>query len=420
MKVLIVGLNHTTAAVEVREKLAFNGPRLAEGLREMHALPEVHEAVILSTCNRVEMYTCVSDEKAASGAIMDFISGFHGIERGLLDNSLYFHTGSDAVRHAFRVAASLDSMVVGEAQILGQLKDAFELSLEQKTTGVMLNKLIKKSISVAKRVRTETRIAENAVNISSVAVDLAKKIFKELTGRSVLLLGAGDMAELAARHLISNGVKDITVANRTYSSGCKLADTMGGRAVRMEDFIMEMTGADIVICSTGAPEYVLLHKQMKGVMKARKQKPVFLIDISVPRNIDPEINHLENVYLYDVDDLQGVADAGLEERRKEADKGETIVGEEIETFLRWQSSLDAKPTIIALRQHAEEISRQEISKLNGKLEGLTGEQKKAVEQLAMSIVNKLVHPPTAALKEDAEDKDELIAMIKRLYGLDDS
>ncbi len=420
MKVLIVGLNHTTAAVEVREKLAFNGPKLEQGLREIHALPEVHEAVILSTCNRVELYTCVSDEEAASGAIMDFISGFHGIERELLDSSLYFHTGTSAVSHAFRVASSLDSMVVGEAQILGQLKDAFQFALEQKSTGVLLNKLIKKSISVAKRVRTETRIAENAVNISSAAVDLAKKIFKELTGRSVLLLGAGDMAELAARHLVSNGVRDIAVANRTYSSGCQLAQGMDGRAVRMEDFIEEMTSSDIVICSTGAPEYVLDHKQMKGVMKARKQKPVFLIDISVPRNIDPKINNLENVYLYDVDDLQGVADAGLESRRKEADKGEAIVSEEIETFLRWQSSLDAKPTIIALRRHAEEISRQEISKLNGKLEGLTSEQKKAVEQLAMSIVNKLVHPPTAALKEDSEDKDELIAMIKRLYGLDDS
>ncbi len=418
MKILIVGLNHNTAAVEVREKLAFSGPMLESGLREIHALPEVHEAVILSTCNRVELYTCVSDEEAASGAIMDFIARFHGIERGLLDSSLYFHTGASAVRHAFRVAASLDSMVVGEAQILGQIKDAFELSLERKTTGVFLNKLIKKSISVAKRVRTETRIAENAVNISSVAVDLAKKIFKELTGRSVLLLGAGDMAELAARHLISNGVRDITVANRTYSAGCQLAEGMNGRAVKFEEFIDEMTGADIVICSTGAPEYVLTHKQMKGVMKARKQKPVFLIDISVPRNIDPEINHLENVYLYDVDDLQGVADAGLEERRKEADKGEAIVSEEIETFIRWQSSLDAKPTIIALRKHAEEIKHQEISRLNGKLEGLTSEQKNAVEQLATSIVNKLVHPPTAALKEDAEDKDELIAMIKRLYGLD--
>jgi glutamyl-tRNA reductase len=418
MKVLIAGLNHNTAAVEVREKLAFNGPKLEEGLKGLTALKEVHEAVVLSTCNRVEMYTCVSDEAAATIAIKDFISRFHNIERSLLDTSLYFYTGQEAVSHAFRVASSLDSMVVGEAQILGQLKESFEFALEKKATGVLINKLIKKAISVAKRVRTETRIAENAVNISSVAVDLSKKIFHDLNGRSVLLLGAGDMAELAARHLRTHGVTDIIVANRTHSTGCKLAEDMCGRAVKFEDFIYEMVSTDIVVCSTGASEYILTHDQMKNVMKLRKQKPIFLIDISVPRNIDPKVNDLDNIYLYDVDDLQGVADAGLEERKKEAEKGEEIVKEEIESFLRWLSSLDAKPTIIALREHAEKIKRQEISKLNGKLEGLSPEQRKAVEQLASSIINKLVHPPTAALKEDAEDKDELIAMVKRLYGLD--
>ena len=418
MKILIVGLNHNTAAVEVREKLAFTGEKLDQGVEALTALEEVHEAAILSTCNRVEMYCCVADVERASLAIMDFISSFHNLDRNLLDSSLYFHTGAEAVRHAFRVAASLDSMVVGEAQILGQIKDTFEHALQKKTTGVMLNKLLRKAISVAKRVRTETAIAENAVNISSVAVDLAKKIFRELEGHSVLLLGAGDMAELAARHLITGGVREITVANRTYSAGCQLAEDMGGRAVKFEDFIDEMTSTDIVICSTGAPDYVLWKDQVKGVMKARKQKPMFLIDISVPRNIDPAVNELDNVYLYDVDDLQGVADTGLEGRVKEAAKGEAIVGEEIDTFLRWQSSLDAKPTIIALRAHAEDVKNQEISKLNGKLSALTDEQRKAVEQLASSIVNKLVHPPTAALKEDAEDKDELIAMVKRLYGLD--
>jgi glutamyl-tRNA reductase len=418
MKILIVGLNHTTAPVEVREKLAFDGEKLGQGLNELVGLKEVQEAAILSTCNRVELYACVSDVEQASKAIMDFISRFHGIERGLLDGSLYFHTGEEAVRHAFRVSSSLDSMIVGEAQILGQMKDTFEFALEKKSTGVMLNKLLKKSISVAKRVRTETKIAENAVNISSAAVDLARKIFKELTGRAVMLLGAGDMAELAAKHLISNGVTDITVANRTYSTGCRLAEDMGGRAVHFEDFVSEMEGTDIIICSTGAPEYVLNKEQMKGVMKARKQSPVFIIDISVPRNIDPAVNELENVYLYDVDDLQGVADAGLEERKKEAEKGEAIVAEEIEAFIRWQGALDAKPTIVALRARAESIKSQEMGKLNGKLSGLNDEQKKAVEQLVSAIVNKMVHPPTAALKEDAEDKDELIAMVKRLYGLD--
>ena len=361
MEILVVGLNHNTAPVEVREKLAFNGPKLQEGLKALHSLDEINEAVVLSTCNRVEIYTCVSDAPKASDAIKSFISGFHGIERGLLDESLYFHSGAGGVLHAFRVAASLDSMIVGEAQILGQLKDAFEFSLSQKTTGVMLNKLMKKSISVAKRVRTETRIAESAVNISSAAVDLARKIFTNLEEKSVLLLGAGDMAELAAKHLMSGGVKDVAVANRTLSTAEELAGQMGGHAVEFSAFPSEMEQSDIVICSTGAPGYIVSKDMMHGIMKARKQKPVFIIDISVPRNIDPDINRLENVYLYDVDDLQGVADAGLEERKKEAERGEQIVADEVETFLRWRSSLDVVPTIIALREKAEKIKASLLS-----------------------------------------------------------
>jgi glutamyl-tRNA reductase len=418
MDILVVGLNHNTAPIEVREKLAFNGPKLEEGLKALHSLNEINEVVVLSTCNRVEMYTCVNEAGKASEAIKSFISTFHGIDRGLLDESLYFHSGPAGVLHSFRVAASLDSMIVGEAQILGQLKESFEFSLERKATGVMLNKLMKKSISVAKRVRTETRIAESAVNISSAAVDLARKIFTHLEEKSVLLLGAGDMAELAAKHLMSGGVRDVTVANRTYETGCALAEQMGGRAVEFAVFPGEMERSDIVICSTGAPEYVVKKELMHDVMKARKQKPVFIIDISVPRNIDPEINRLENVYLYDVDDLRSVADAGLEERKKEAAKGESIVTEEVETFLRWRASLDAVPTIVALREKAEAVKREELGKAFTKVPDLGEKERKLVEQVATSIVNKLIHPPTAALKQDAEDKDELVATIKRLYGIE--
>lgn len=417
MRLLVVGLNHKTADVEVREKLAFNGPKLEEGVKALVALPEVHEAVVLSTCNRVEMYTCVTEEDKASLAIMDFIAGFHGIERSLLDSSLYFHRGAEAVKHAFRVASSLDSMVVGEAQILGQLKDAFDFSLKHKATGIMLNKLMKKSISVAKRVRTETRISESSVNISSAAVELARKIFSVLEGKNVLILGAGDMAELAAKHLQAAGVRDIVVANRTYATGCQLAETIGGRPIKFDDFPDEMVHTDIVICSTGAPKYVLLKEHMKDIMKARKQKPVFIIDISVPRNVDPAINEMDNVFLFSVDDLQEVADSGLEERLKEASKGEAIVADEIETFLRWQSSLDAVPTIVALREKAEAIKNDELQKLMKRMPELGDKEAAAIAQMASALVNKLIHPPTAALKEDAEDKDELIAMVKKLYGI---
>ncbi|RPI38045.1 MAG: glutamyl-tRNA reductase, partial [Nitrospiraceae bacterium] len=373
--------------------------------------------VIISTCNRVEIYLTVKDVGKAYEAIKDFFVGFFDIRKESLDKALYLHDDMQAVRHIFRVASSLDSMVVGEPQILGQLKEAFEFALERKTTGVLLNRLLKKSISVAKRVRTETKIAENAVSISFAAVELAKKIFTGLDGKTFMLLGAGEMAELAAKHMMNNGVKDIVIANRTYETGCNLAREFNGRAIRFDDYLNELVHADILICSTGAQNYVLLKNQMQNVMKERKNRPVFVIDISVPRNIDPEVNDLDNVYLYDVDDLQGVVDTNILERQKEAKKAEDIIEEEIETFKKWLSSLDSVPTVIALREKAEAIRKEELEKLMNRLSELGEKDRKAIEGMASAIVNKLIHPPTVALKEDAEDKDVLIATIKRLYGL---
>ena len=417
MNIFVIELNHKTATVEVREKLAFNGPKLEEGLSSMRSLPGISEAVILSTCNRVEIYTSAKDKKRGPETIKEFLSQFHGLDRAALETSLYVHSGLPAVQHIFRVACSLDSLVLGEPQILGQMKDAFEFALERKATGVLLNKLMKKAISVAKRVRTETKIAENAVSISYAAVELAKKILGELTGKSFMLLGAGEMAELAAKHLVNSGATDVVVANRTFETGCRLAEEFCGRAVKFEEFHDQLGYTDIVICSTGAPHYVLTREEMGKVMKQRRQRPVFIIDISVPRNIDPEINHIDNVYLYSVDDLQEVVDANISERRKEAEKAEEIVQEEIETFSRWQASLDSVPTIIALRNHAEDLKRQELEKLFNKVTALDEASRKAIEYMANALMNKLIHPPTAALKDDIEDRDVLIATIKRLYGL---
>lgn len=418
MKVLVIGLNHKVADVDVREKLAFNGPKLEEGLIKFRDLPEVQEAIVLSTCNRVELYANVTDNRKASESVKTFLSEYHGINRASLDKSLYIYADTEAVKHVFRVASSLDSMVVGEPQILGQLKDAFDLALSKKTTGILLNKLLKKAISVAKRIRTETRIAENAVSISFAAVELAKKIFTDLSNKVFMLLGAGEMAELAAKHLIGNGVNEVLVSNRTFERACDLAKEFNGRPVKFDDFVQEMVRADIVICSTGAPAYILAKSQMQKVMRERKQRQVFIIDISVPRNIDPEINDLDNVYLYNVDDLQNVVDSNVFERQKEAEKAEKIVLEELETFLKWQSSLDAVPTIIALREKAEEIKREELEKLFHKNPDIGEKEKEAVEHMVSAIVNKLIHPPTAALKEDSEDKDIMVATIQRLYGID--
>jgi glutamyl-tRNA reductase len=419
MKILIIGLNHKTANVETRERLAFNGPKLEEGVFGLKKIPEVKEVAVLSTCNRVELYTCVSNTASAAENIKTFLSEFRNIPKSDFEKSLYIHTDIDAIKHILRVGSSLDSMVVGEPQILGQLKDAFDFALSKKTTGVLLNKLMKKAISTAKRVRTETRIAENAVSISFAAVELAKKIFTDLSGKSFMLLGAGEMAELAARHLVNNGVTDVKVANRTYERGCELAKEFNGKAVKFEEFLNELIHTDIVICSTGASTYVLLKDHMQKIMKERKRKPVFIIDISVPRNIDPEINKIDNVYLYDVDDLQGVVDTNMHERKKEAEKAEAIIDEEVEKFLKWMSSLDSVPTIVALRQKAEEVKNEEFEKFKNKFPELDDEKIKAVEYLATAIVNKLIHPPTVALKEDTEDRDELIAMIKRLYGINE-
>ncbi|MBI5098290.1 MAG: glutamyl-tRNA reductase [Nitrospirae bacterium] len=418
MNILIVGLNHKTAPIEVREKIAFDGPKLEEAINILKKSNAVKENIILSTCNRVEIYAGVSDMDSGIESIKDFISEFHKVSRDLLDKSLYLHKGTEAIRHMYRVASSLDSMVVGEPQILGQLKDAYDTALKNKTTGVLLNKLMRKSVSVAKRIRTETRIAASAVSISFAAVELAKKIFEDLSTKAFMLIGAGEMAELAARHLINSGVQDVFITNRTMARAEELALEFHGKVITFENFVQELLHTDIVICSTGAPHYILLKEQVHKTMKERKQKPMFIIDISVPRNIDPQINDLDNVYLYDVDSLQGIVDTNVQERAKEAEKAEQIVDEEIGSFLKWHASLAATPTVVALRNKAEEIRKAEFEKTVKKLGPMEEEKVKAIEYLTISIVNKLIHPPTAALKSENNDKETMLDVVQKLFQLE--
>ena len=418
MNILVIGLNHKTAPIEVREKIAFDGPKLDEAIAALKDSVEVRENIILSTCNRVEIYANVNGIDAGIENIKDFISRFHDVPRDLLDQSLYIHKGPEAVRHMYRVAASLDSMVVGEPQILGQLKDAYDAALKNKSTGVFLNKLMRKSVSVAKRVRTETKIAESAVSISFAAVELARKIFDDLSTKSFMLIGAGEMAELAARHLINNGVKDVFVTNRTTARAEDLAREFHGKVIPFDNFIQELKYTDIVICSTGAPHYILLKDHVHKILKDRKQKPVFIIDISVPRNIDPEINDLDNVYLYDVDNLQGVIDTNIQERAKEAEKAENIVDDEIGSFLRWNDSLAATPTIVALRSMAEEIRKTELEKVLQKLGPVEEKTIKLIEQLSTAITNKLIHPPTAALKSEEDEREQMLDIVQKLFKLE--
>jgi len=418
MNIIVVGLNHNKASVEIREKFAFDSEKLPRALHQLKELKISFENVILSTCNRVEIYASVKDVEVDVEKMIQFLSDFHNVPREALHDSLVIYDGPEAVKHIFRVASGLDSVALGETQIHGQLKDAYYLAMDHKATGTLLNKLMKKTFSVAKRTRTETGIGKGAVNISSAAVDLAKKIFEDLSSKAFMLMGAGEMAELAAQHLIADGVKDVMITNRTLERAQELASEYNGKVVPFEKFPDELLHADIVICSTGAPDYILRKAQLHAIMKERKQEHMFIFDISVPRNIDPAINDLDNVYLYNVDDLKDVADANAEEREREAAKAEKIVEDEVQSFIRWQKSLAATPTIVAIREKADAIRKEELEKTLRRLGPVEESTIKAIEQLANSIMNKLIHPPTAALKTEQDDQEIMVDMAKRLFNVE--
>src|SRR3972149_582027 len=421
MDIILVGLSHNTAPVEVREKLSFSGQMLSDGIKRLRGYENISECLILSTCNRVEIYAIVDQSEIGIARIKDFLHSYQTtLPLESISQHLYIHKNEAAVKHLFRVAASLDSMVVGEPQILGQVKDAFDTALLNKTTGVILNKLFKKAISVAKRVRTETRIAENAVSISYAAVELAKKIFSSLRDKRGMLVGAGEMGELAANYLVNSGIKEIVVSTRNYDRALNLAQTYNGRAVRFENFLEEMGRSDVVICSTGAPDYIIRSEHMQNIIHKRKNRPIFLIDISVPRNIDPAVNKIDNVFLYDIDDMQAVVEANRRTRKEEADKGEQIIVEEVETFSKWFKSLEVVPAIVALREKVEDIRRKELERVTDKLRTLTPEEIAAVEGLTNTIVSKILHGPLVALKSEANSNNGLLYVetIKKIFNLE--
>jgi glutamyl-tRNA reductase len=419
MNLIIVGLNHKTSPVEIREKLSFPAATLGEPLKKITNHYGLNEAVILSTCNRVEVLGITNDMEKGVWQVKRFLSDFHAIPLEQLDEHLYVHLGEDAVKHLFRVGAGLDSMVVGEPQILGQVKDSYGYAVQHNTAGVIVNKLYHKAFQVAKRIRTETKIGESAVSISFAAVELARKIFGELTGKTAMLLGAGEMAELAARHLQTNGIREILVANRTYEKAVEMVKCFNGTAIMFREFPHFLKNVDIVIASTGATSFIIKPDQIHEVMRERKNKPMFFIDISVPRNVDPLVNNIDNCYVYDVDDLQGVVVANLQERNKEAEAAEKIVIEEIEKFYRWIKSLDVVPTIIALRQSCDSIRKAELAKALPLLGDLTDKERKALESMTSAIVNKIIHHPVTHLKKESNkvEGDLYIDTIRKLFDL---
>jgi glutamyl-tRNA reductase len=403
MELIVIGVNHKTAPIEIRERLAFQEDRIEEALSRAKSLPSLKEGMILSTCNRVEFYATAQETDKAIDHLRHFFSQYHGLSLKEFEKNLYLLVGEEAVRHVFRVASSLDSMVVGEPQILGQIKSAYNISAETKTSGLILHRLLHRAFHVAKRVRTETKIGNSAVSISFVAVELAKKIFGTLEKKNVLLIGAGEMCELAARHLVSGGIEKVWVTNRTYERAVALAQEFKGEPIPFEDIAQGFRRADIVISATGSPQYLITHDQVTKVMKDRKQKPIFFIDIADPRDIEPKVGDIENVYLYNIDDLQNVANENIRDREKEAQKAESIVQDEVVKFVHWYHSLEVTPTIVALRKKFEEIRNKEVTKTLSLHPNLSDKEKQSLEALTSSIVNKILHDPLTLLKQTNEE-----------------
>jgi glutamyl-tRNA reductase len=419
-EVLIVGVNHRKAPVEVRERLSFADGALEQAGRELVTLRPVDEGVIVSTCNRVEVVAATMEGDEAVEALTNFLAAGERIAREQLMDHLSVYRGREAVRHLFRVAASLDSMVVGEPQILGQLKDCYGHAASAGSAGTVLHRCFHKSFSVAKRVRTETGVASKAVSVSSAAVELASRIFDTLEDKTALLLGAGTMSELAARHLLAHGVSNLIVANRTFDRAVELAREFRGTPVPFEDFPRYVQMADVVIGSTAADGYVLTPAGVHEILRARSYRPMFLIDLSVPRNFDPAINDIDNVYLYDIDDLGGVAEVNRDERSREAEKAEAIVEAEVDAFWKWLASLDAVPTIVALREKMEAIRRGEIDKTLAALRDLSPRDREALEAMTAAIVNKILHAPITHLKQHQREHEAFyVAAARQLFDIEE-
>ena len=420
-EIVLLGLNHRTAPVALRECLAISEDETSVALKAFQELPSVREVMLFSTCNRVEVLMVVQDKINSVDAVKGFLSELKQLPVSEFEKSLYIHEGDGAVRHVFRVAASLDSMVVGEPQILGQIKEAYQMATTTKTSGVLLNKLLHRTFSVAKRVRTETGIGDNAVSISYAAIELGRKIFGTFEGKKVLLIGAGEMAELSVEHLIRNRTGDILVANRTFETGVDLAMKFRGQAIRFDEIENALKQVDIIISSTGSPGYVVTRNHVKGIARRRHNRPLFFIDIAVPRDIDPEINRLSNSYVYDIDDLQGIVDENVEDRNKEAIKGERIVDEAVISFRHWYESLEIIPTIVELRKKVEEIAKGELEKTLHAVKHLSADDLKAINRMTEAMVNKILHDPTMLLKNSGQlqDKAVYLDVTRKLFKLDE-
>jgi glutamyl-tRNA reductase len=419
-ELVVVGVSHHTAPVEVRERLARACENGAAFLRGLTDLRGVQEAVLLSTCNRVEVAACCSPEPGGIDAIAGTLAAAGGIDGGQIGGLVFTLRGRDAVRHLFRVASSLDSMVVGEPQILGQLKTQFDLASAADAAGPVLFRVFHKSFSVAKRVRTETGVASKSVSVAATAVDLATSIFESLEGRTVMLLGAGETGEIAARHLQAAGVGQVIVVNRTFENAVDLARELSATPVPLERYHSYLPLADLVVGSAGGGQ-ILGAEDVRPALAQRRGNPMFFIDLAVPRNFHASIQELDGAYLYDIDDLAAVVEDNLGERRREAVKGEAIVEAEVDQFWQWFESLDVVPTIVELREYADSIRRSEVERALAKM-SIGDEDRERIHQMTRAIVNKLLHHPTQVLRGEGSTVEEsrLLAAVRRLFRLGDA
>ena len=419
MPLILVGLNHRTAPVDVRERLNVSETKLPETLRSIMDSAPVDGAAVVSTCNRVEAIVSSPREEVIE-SLVNWMASRAMTTRESIEKHLYILRHGDVVKHLFRVASGLDSMIIGEPQIAGQVKSAFMASQSLEMLDPLLNQLFEQTMRVAKRVRTETGIGEHAVSVPYAAVELAKKIFGDLTGLRVLLLGAGEMSELTAEHLASQNVKQIFVANKTFERAESLAARFNGTAIKFERFEEQLASCDIVIASTGAPHHLILPEQVDRVLSARKVRSLFLIDLSVPRNVDPSVASVDGAYLYNIDDLQLVADANRELRHKKAIEAEEIVTREVDAFRKRIVAQDAVPTIVELQQRLEEIRAAELDKCLRRVGPISAEQRSAIEQLTTQMVNKILHYPILQLKESSvepQEREFLRRTIRKIFGL---
>lgn len=419
MNLALVGINHRTAPVEVRERMNIQETALAGAVAELVHRPGIAEGMILSTCNRVELVAAAREQMELGPVLRSFLADFHHCDLAPYEKYFYWYRNEGVIRHLFRVASSLDSMILGEPQVLGQMKQAYATARSVGALNGTLNEIVNQALGVARRVRRETAIGTTAVSVSYAAVELARKIFGSLAGKTIFVVGAGKMSELAARHLLRSGASAIFVSNRTYARAQELAAAFRGTAIRFDELFDHIYQADIVISSTAAPHFVIERAQAARWLEARKRRPMFFVDIAVPRNVDPAINELENAFVYDIDDLGQVVEANRKLRERESVWAEEIVEQELQRTLRRLASRDVVPTIVAVEKRLELIRASEMERLRGRLSSLTAEQRESVDALTRGILNKILHGPITELKRGAGHPEHgaLVQLVRKIFGV---